>query len=371
MAPHHRIYLVPGFFGFANLGELLYFSHTRSFLTELLEKQNVRADVISVHTHPTASIRTRTLRLLSTIKATAGDSGPIHLVGHSTGGIDARRLVSPEADLGPEAEKLARRVVSVVTVATPHHGTPMASTFQTFFGAKLLQLLSLFTVHSIRLGRVPLALLFRVAAALRGSNQRIAETMVDQLFAALLADFSAERRDSLAAFFAEVSADQSLLPELMPASMAEFNAKYTDRSSVRYASVVTVAPPPTFRSRLALGVDVYAQISHGVYTWLHILAGRMPPSPAGVPTAAQLRVLSRTLHKIPAPASNDGIVPSLSQHWGEVLCGVEADHHDVIGHFDDPRHEPPHVDWLTSGSNFRRPAFEQLWTKVLEFLLPG
>jgi hypothetical protein len=66
--------------------------------------------------------------------------------------------------------------------------------------------------------------------------------------------------------------------------------------------------------------------------------------------------------------ANDGMVPTASQLWGEVIAGVWADHLDVIGHFDHPTHVPPHFDWLASGTGFTRLQFERLWTKVVAWL---
>jgi triacylglycerol lipase len=65
---------------------------------------------------------------------------------------------------------------------------------------------------------------------------------------------------------------------------------------------------------------------------------------------------------------NDGIVPTLSQLWGEVIRAVWADHHDVIGHFHHPTHVPPHFDWVASGTGFTREGFEALWDDVAEFI---
>ena len=67
-------------------------------------------------------------------------SGPVHLIGHSMGGLDARYLVS---DLG-----MAPRVRSVTTVGTPHRGSPIADWGVRRFGAlvaPLFQLLGLST----------------------------------------------------------------------------------------------------------------------------------------------------------------------------------------------------------------------------------
>src|SRR5262249_49408256 len=129
MPERHRLYLVPGFFGFANLGELVYFGHARDFLTAELGRRGVLADVLVVHSHPTASLHVRTRDLLQVIVDTAGsDTGPIHLIGHSSGGLDARLLVSPGAALGDDlpTDLFAPRIRSVVSVSTPHYGTPLA-----------------------------------------------------------------------------------------------------------------------------------------------------------------------------------------------------------------------------------------------------
>jgi hypothetical protein len=48
-----------------------------------------------------------------------------------------------------------------------------------------------------------------------------------------------------------------------------------------------------------------------------------------------------------------------------------ADHLDVVGHFDDPAHEPPHFDWLATGTGFGRAHFVRLWTDVAAFIAPG
>jgi hypothetical protein len=41
----------------------------------------------------------------------------------------------------------------------------------------------------------------------------------------------------------------------------------------------------------------------------------------------------------------------------------------VLGHFRDAAHDPPHVDWLVSGSGYDRRRFEALWTDVVKFLV--
>lgn len=68
---------------------------------------------------------------------------------------------------------------------------------------------------------------------------------------------------------------------------------------------------------------------------------------------------------------SDGIVPTRSQAWGDVVHAAVADHLDVLGHFRGPSHDPPHVDWLVTGSGFDRTRFEALWSDVTRFLTAG
>jgi hypothetical protein len=376
MAERHHVYLVPGFFGFANLGELVYFGHARDYLTAELARRGAAADVVVVHSHPTASLRVRTRDLLQVIVDTAsGDAGPLHLIGHSSGGLDARLFVSPSTTLGDELPLglYASRVRTVVTVSTPHYGTPLASFFTGIFGPQMLQLLSLFTVYVLRFGRLPLPVLFRLGGLLAEVGTRLGwkQTLFEQLFGQLLADFSPSRQAALTRFFREVTADQRLIPQLTPEAMVVFNDSTPDRQSVRYGSVVTQAQKPSLSTRWSAGMHPYAQLSHSFYALLYSQARQVPTRYIPLHTPPQAAALQGFFGKLPRFRACDGIVPTLSQPWGEVIHGAWADHLDGIGHFEDARTQPPHVDWLFSGSGFQRPGFEDLWGAVVRFLLSG
>ncbi len=374
MPAKQRIYLLPGFFGFANLGEIVYFGHVYTLLKEELARRGVDAEVFHVYSHPTASIRTRAKDLLAELTRTAGDDGgPIHLIGHSTGGLDARLFVTPGVDLGgedpnlPSVESFAARVRSVVCVATPNRGTGTASFFSGLMGAKLLGLLSLFTVYVLRFGRVPLRYAMKVAGAFVKMDSLLGwrETLVDQLFNELLSDFSRDRREAISGFLSQVSSDQSLVTQLTPEGIDLFNAGVADRAGVRYASVITQARPPSVGTRVATGFDPYAQLTHNVYAFLH---GRSATRPAPL-SDAHREALVQAYGLLPSATASDGIVPTLSQPFGEVIGAVWADHLDVIGHFDGPSDKPPHVDWLISATGFRRPEFVEVWTRVVDYIL--
>jgi hypothetical protein len=368
VAGAHHVLLVPGFFGFATLGEFAYFAHVRDLLVEALPAVGVKGEVEVVDTIPTASLARRAA-LLAETAARLLERGPaaLSIVGHSSGGLDARLFVSPEAKLPTEVdvERCARAVRAVVTVATPHRGTPVANAFNTLFGPQMLKVLSVWTIYALRAGRLPIGIVMRLAQILRGRDAPAG--VLDQLWSQLLQDFSAERRRDLQAFFDQVGADRDLVAEITPAGMALFNASTGDRPGVRYGCVVTRARPPGLRSFVGAGIDPYAHATHALFVALYRLAARTPADRVRV-SREILAGLSRAF-RVPVDARvNDGMVPTLSQLHGEVIRAVWADHHDVIGHFHHPTHVPPHFDWVASGTGFTRPRFEALWRGVAAFV---
>jgi triacylglycerol lipase len=370
----HHVFLVPGFLGIESLGEVVYFAHVRDLLTEQLRARGVDAEIHAVRNHATSSIRKRTLRLLETIQARAGQSdAPLHLIGHSTGGLDARLLCTPGASLtdAADVEAVATRVRSIVSIACPHRGTPLASFFTTRLGGQLLRVLSLGTTYILRFGRLPLSVVVRLAGLFVRMHSRLGRlehTIADQMFVQLLGDFSAERRDELNLLFADMAGDVGLMPQLMPEAMDMFDAAVGERAAIRCGSVVAAARPGLLRNTLQLGLDPYAQATHALFEALSRLSAEMPAVYLPKLTAAQLSLLRQGLDREPSDRDNDGIVPLLSQVWGELIHVAQADHFDVIGHFSEPKLEPPHYDWLASCSQFDQAAFERLWTDVAEFI---
>lgn len=86
MRERHLIFLVPGFFGFARLGDLMYFHYVQQALEAEWARHGLQVTVVPVETHPTASILRRAQRLLDTILASDWEQADaIHLLGHSTG----------------------------------------------------------------------------------------------------------------------------------------------------------------------------------------------------------------------------------------------------------------------------------------------
>jgi hypothetical protein len=262
------------------------------------------------------------------------------------------------------------QVRTAVTVATPHHGTPLAAFFASLLGQQLLRVLSLVTISVLRFGRLPVSALVQLGAVFARVDGILGfnSALLDELFAQLLDDFSPERRRALSSFFDEVGGDQSLLTQLTPEAMEVFDACARPRPGVRAGSVVTLAHPPSVGSRLAVGLDPTGQATYAIYAALYRLA-RLPSDRVPTLDDAQAAVLRDAFGTLPDAAANDGMVPTRSQPWGEVIHAVRADHLDVVGHFGDPAHDPPHIDWITTGSGCSIARFEELWSTVVDFML--
>ncbi len=375
MRNSHDIYLIPGFFGFANLGRLTYFGHLRAVLAERCAAEGLAARIHVVRTHPTASLVKRAVRVLETIAATSSASnGAVHLIGHSSGGLDARLVAAPSVTLPTrlDVEGIARRIRTIVTVSTPHYGTPLASFLASRLGTQLLYALSLSTMYLLRFGHLPLRVLLPLGTVFARADALATQSLLlDQIFALLLSRFSVGRRRAVQTLFREVASDQALLVQLTPEAMSTFNATTGNRPSVRYGSVITRAPRPGFRSTLAAGLDPSGQATHAVYGALYRIGSQMARRQLRPLSREHARILRRAYGTVPTIGANDGIVPTCSQVWAEIIHATQADHLDAIGHFRDPSHRPPHVDWLSTGSRFTRKAFERLWTDVARFIARG
>jgi triacylglycerol lipase len=366
----HHLVLVPGFFGFANLGDFTYFGHVRDVLLELGPALGFDGEVRVVPTEPTASLSRRAAQLVESVSHLLDDAGGVvSVIGHSSGGLDARLALAAGVSLPTEAdvERCARAVRGVVSVASPHHGTPLAQLFSSMLGQQLLRLLSLATIYTLRTGRLPLSVVFKLVGLLRRPGAR-PSGVLDQLYVDLLSDFSGTRRHAVEEFLANVRSDQGLVAQIGPTGMDVFNASTRDRPGVRYGCVVTRARPPGVRSLLRAGIDPYAQATHALFAVLYRFAASSPRDQRPRITVEHAAMLRRAYGRIPGLADNDGIVPTLGQIWGDPVAAVWADHHDVIGHFHLPTRVPPHFDWLASGTGFDRPQFEATWRAILVYL---
>src|SRR5262245_8998186 len=110
------IVLVHGLLGYDQL-KLCGWTVARYFpnIPELLSGAGNR--VLVARVSPTCGVVERARQLKEFLDKEAPD-GPVHLVGHSMGGLDCRYLISR---LG-----FAPRVLTLTTIGTPHRGTAFA-----------------------------------------------------------------------------------------------------------------------------------------------------------------------------------------------------------------------------------------------------
>lgn len=212
--PRYPIVLVHGLFGFDAVGAIEYFRGVRANL----ERAGLK--VHRVKLPMSASTRERAEVLA---RAIDGIGEKVNIIAHSMGGIDARYAIR-ELHLGD-------RVASLVTIGTPHFGTPIAG----------------------------------LAAA-------------------------TVKRSGVAMLAKRLGFTLDALDDLTVEQAREFNRAITDDGRVFYASVVTSATPSKM-------------------------------SPALLATYALLR----------KTGPNDGLVPTESMRWGEVILEIEGDHYAQVG----------------------------------------
>ncbi len=368
----HHVFLSPGMFGFGRLGSYNYFAHVERELVGRFSAAGHELITHVIEDLPTASIRHRATRLAEVVSRTETAKDAIHLVGHSTGGLDGRLAVSPATRSIPsESLGWLPRLRSVTTMNTPHYGTPLASAFTTAQGQRILAALSMFTVAGLALGAHPLRVASVILGVLKRGDRAIPfkRLMIDHAVDSLV-DLVDQAHDAdLRSFLSAIEDDQGSMLQLSPESMDLVVAGFGDRPGVRYQSTVSMAPSPSPRRWLDTIGHPWRALSLSIFFGLHRITTaaqeRYPCAalPGSVPSAMEDQLV-RAFGRSPTTEDNDGVVPLRSQLWGTLIWAGLADHLDVLGHYRDDRSDVPaeraHRDWLTSGSAFTHAQFTAL-----------
>jgi triacylglycerol lipase len=351
---------------------------------------------------PTASVRTRAEQLLYFLaerwrRRIIGPQDEVHLVGHSTGGLDLRQLLLRYRELeekqrqGGRGAELAAlevlgRIRSVQFLSTPQRGTQLASLMsQPLVRTLLFQPLLRGGFESVRglreRGTSRSARVLRTV--LRRRSRRESDNWVDAFLDTLEGCHSTHgpRPAALARasyfellrWLLHMASDASALSDVCPEPPregaphspahlldAEPERHFLRSHDIRYASLATVAHPRSGR-----WADLFNR--------LHALTARSPSPHLG--PAQPLRWLtSPGEHHMLAPSDNDGLVNTVSMVWPdpESCFLVRADHADVIGHFQAEAAEEPLGAWrrydlLNSASGFGEGEFEALWLRIAAF----
>jgi triacylglycerol lipase len=380
----HRIYFSPGMFGFGRLASYDYFGHVERAISERFRNAGAEIQTHVLDSSPTASIRRRAVELAETIARTcdlpAPDGGPIHLVGHSTGGLDARLVAAPGVSLAVAAPSLEwrQRLTSITTINAPHFGTPLASFFTTVSGQRVLRTLSALTVIALSVGAPPLSIVSALVAAFGRVDHALGLEIgiLDRTTDALLRRLDDVRSREVRSYIDQMKEDNGAMVQLMPEAMDLFEAGIQDPPDVVCQSTASMAPPPSPQTVVRAVTRPQNALSEAMFAILHGITSRDDasyPCTPGAMDEENERVLLRAFDTVPGSKSNDGVVPVPSQIWGKLVWAGYGDHLDVLGHFAGPStpfwqtpsdETPPHVDWLMSGSSFDTGRFAALMDAV-------
>ncbi|MBL8350099.1 MAG: hypothetical protein JNL87_07260 [Burkholderiaceae bacterium] len=360
------VFLVPGFFGFTSVGSVSYFERVEQALGEALGRRGVAARIVRCSTQPTASIPRRVDALRRQVLRHGGlKAQALHFVGHSTGGLDMRMLLTPGLKIagGVSAERIARLTRSATSVATPHHGTPLANDFLTLQGQTLLLVLSALATSGQGRGTILAAAKAIALVARLDDWLGRAEGPLDRIAEGLLRKIRFDRSDPVWQYLHEIEQDQGAVLQLTPEGIDLFDASVADRPGVAYGCIVTGVPEPREQLNAQELLDPEYLALRAVFRLLHALTGRPHPRyPYPEPTPAARRRLETAFGFALTPAINDGFVPTMSQLHGRLLHAASADHLDIVGHYSLAGGRT--ADWLPSGAGFTPEGFAAAWDAV-------
>ena len=360
------VFLVPGFFGFSSVGAVSYFEDVEKALDGALRRRGVAARIVRCMTQPTASIPRRADALRRQVLGSGGlKARELHFIGHSTGGLDVRMLLTPGVKIarGDSEERIARLTRTAISVSTPHHGTPLANHFLSVQGQTLLLVLSALSTSGEGRGAILAAAKAIALIARLDDWLGRTETSLDRIAEGLLRKIRFDRRDPAWRYLGEIERDQGAVLQLTPEGIELFDAAVADHAGIDYGCVVAGVPKPREAFKIKELVDPEYVALRSLFRLLHLLTARPHPRyPYPKPTRATQRVLDRGLGFKATPSISDGIVPTLSQLHGRVLHVVRADHLDVVGHY--TLAGGGTGNWLPSGAGFTREAFDATWEAV-------
>lgn len=190
-----NLVLMHGIFGFGQIALVDYFNGVAQHLRQTFPGVNVLATMVD-----TTGIEQRARQAAAQIAA-AFPSGPVHLIAHSMGGLDARFLITHDL------ENLQAKTQTLICLGTPHLGSPVATLldrvtlFQSFSGSTAHAVRDLSETSATKFNAenpdVPSVRYFDVAGV--GRNARVQTSVVFQPTHAFISSV-AGRNDGLVSF---------------------------------------------------------------------------------------------------------------------------------------------------------------------------
>ena len=375
-----EVYLVPGFLGFSELSERFdYFIDVARCLEAELRGHGFDACVrVTEVESPAGSVGNRSAELARFLDEAHEGRSPVHLIGHSTGGLDIRRLLADRRFAGM---RYMARVRTAIGVATPHRGTPLATVAQRIGFGRALRVLGVPGV---------VRLLGCVLSALRRPLRWLSRWPIDPLLDRIIGDVLVGDLTDAEEWLEQIGEDVGALHDLQPKAMRErFNRDYPDRAGVRYADVITGVAPP--RRGSAGAERSLEEVLRGwdprrvSFLTLNTLIFRLFWSVIAFAPLSETEATREIVRRArgqgavfgglePTAECSDGIVPTFSQTLeGHRILGVFAsDHLDCVGHFPHETEDGGEAidvpGWVHSGASFDGARFERLWGEVARFI---
>lgn len=412
-AARHHVVLIPGFAGFDALGQLEYYSGVTPVFGD-----RGNAVLHYFDNFPTAAVATRAERLLGYLarriaRGEIQDGDGVTLIGHSTGGLDIRRLIWDlhrrttgimiDGGVTVDAERILHTIRRVVFLSVPHHGTNIADWVRahSFWREVVVQQLragfagsQLPLVDRIGPGLTGIAARFTRAGLFRAVQDclREADPHYGHPGFSRLAD-AQEAASELDLYLRHIASDFRAIddlaaeppdgPSLSPAHFSprdrERELRLWDELGIEALTYATVGPRafpfqpgrrvlPWFLANPIDNASILraAGLRDIVYcAGYRACAGGPFRAAAGVPWDVE-------------SWDNDGIVNTASMYWplGRHVL-MEADHMDIVGHFASIRATQPAgrayraYDLLGSAAGFDAARFTKLWNDIFAWAIPA
>ncbi|HVW30455.1 MAG TPA: hypothetical protein VHC69_34095 [Polyangiaceae bacterium] len=342
--------LIPGFLGFDHRRGTTYFADrfVTGLRTRLEQKCGAPFPVVPVSTRPVGSLAQRQKSLLADLAVLdlKLDYPEWHLLGHSTGGVDAALLARTcRLERGPQGSVFSKdslhvqRLASVTTVSAPHYGSGLA----------------LSPLGMLVRGRLTLDGLLQAAKLGKAALQR------DDLRSRLMFVLPSALHSSQ--FYLNFF-DNALATDLDPKVVGALTRTDNRRADVPITSFATFVPPPHARIPDPLFTLFWRATHDGGIERNAVAAPEFPSFSAKIVSA------SSDLPEVDA-GSNDAIVNTERQvdeggSFGGLIVG---DHADVLGRYrraDLLDGEPLDPGLLTSGANFDDDQFFVVLDRIAE-----
>ncbi len=364
------VVLVSGFLGFTRFGGFYYFADRLiAVLRGLLEEPlGYPVPVVPVTTLPTNSLRDRQGALLQNLGGICDKLSGVqrfHLIGHSTGGVDAQLLACTKDFDGHAWDKktnaVRKKIKSVVTISAPHYGTGLADSRLARWGENPL--------------RHPTAILPE------------ARTLLDLLLLiprdlAATAGFEFAAPNDVIKFMWQIAVNRDLIEDLRPTKMEEVRARlqpYSD-PEIALTCFVTGTMP---RDDGTHSSDPFFQDMYGLTQGSDAVSPEVQRCDGFLRTLVQEHpdlVIRSGESQMPtiSPTLNDGVVNTVRQivnpgRREEIGGFVVADHGDVLGHYDRQDAliggKPYNAGLFHSGAAFRDDEFFGLYRRVAQAIL--